>query len=539
MFRWNRQRRGIGFGWLGFGWVLLGFAGVQAAPAQVWQPGNRLVLDPGGPQLGARHGATMATGDFDDDGYADLVAGAPERDVVAGSTLFVDAGAATVWRGSPVGLRTVEDLRLNGISNDANCGTALAAGDFDDDGRDELVVSVPGAIWDGVDHSGEVRVWTKPSDTWISDSTWHQGDNLPGDNQPFDQIGQSLAVGDFDSDGYDDLVIGVPGENVTPPGGAEVLDAGSVVVLYGSPDGLQESGAQLLHEWSPGLPGAQANAHFGFSLATGHFNRDLYDDLVVGIPFRDAPGAADSGEIVVLFGSASGLVTAGHQRLDDSDFAGGAVAAGDQFGYGLAAGRFASTGACPILECYDSLAIGIPGEPVGGAVSAGGFVEAHGSESGLSPAGAIFWSQGGLGAAMNNSEANDRFGAVLVAGELDGRDGDDLVVGVPVEDWAGDVDQGMIHLLFGGPSGLIVTYAGQWRIQDGFASGPGNPDDQFGAALAIGDFNDDGMGDLAAGVPGRTMGGQGDAGAVQLFRGALFADGFELGTTGVWSSSLP
>ena len=85
---------------------------------------------------------------------------------------------------------------------------------------------------------------------------------------------------------------------------------------------------------------------------------------------------------------------------------------------------------------------------------------------------------------MNNSEANDRFGAVLVAGELDGRDGDDLVVGVPVEDWAGDVDQGMIHLLFGGPSGLVVTYPGQWRIQDGFASGPGLADDLFGAALA-------------------------------------------------------
>jgi hypothetical protein len=310
-------------------------------------------------------------------------------------------------------------------------------------------------------------------------------------------------------------------------------------VLYGGPGGLSTSGIQLLHEASPGMPGAQANARFGFALAAGDFDDDFHDDLAVGVPFHDAPGQTDSGQVVILRGSDSGLTTADHQRFDDADFA-GAVAAGDQFGYALATGLFRSTGACPVGMCYESLLVGIPGEPsIGGAASAGGFLEISGSAGGITPTGAIFWSQGGLGAAANNAEAGDRFGAVLVAGELDGRDGTDVVVGVPAEDWTSRVDQGLVHVLFGGPVGLVVTYPGQWRIQDGFASGPGAADDRFGAALGIGDFNGDGTGDLAASAPGRTVEALGNAGVVQLFRGALFADGYENGTTGVWSSSLP
>ena len=261
--------------------------------------------------------------------------------MAAGSTLFVDAGAATVWRGSPVGLRTVEDLRLNGISNNANCGTALAAGDFDDDGRDELVVSVPGAIWDGVDHSGEVRVWTKPSNTWISirpgtratifrattavrpDRSVARGGRLR--QRRLRRSRDRRAGGERHAAGR----LGGPRRGVDRR------------ALRRPRRALQESGVQLLHEGARGCPGAQANARFGFSSPPA--TSTAISTTTWSSAFRSAtrPARSDSGEIVVLFGSATGLVTAGHQRFDDSDFAGGAVAAGDQFGYALAAGRFA------------------------------------------------------------------------------------------------------------------------------------------------------------------------------------------------------
>lgn len=506
------------------------------ASAQVWEPGNRRIDDPEGPQLQALWGSVVAVGDFEGDGYADLAVGAPDRDQPLGGGFLEDSGEVSVWSGGPGGLATARDLWLYGGAVDRQCGYALATGDFDGDGDDELVVSYPGDSSHGADHGGEVRVFDKVGTAWGLDSIWYQGGPIPVANEPFDQLGQSLAVGDFDFDGFDDLVIGVPGENIDPPL-PTALDAGAVAVVYGSPSGLSTSGVQYFHEAMGGLGGAQANARFGFALATGQFSRDLYADLVVGIPYRDAPGAVDSGQVVVLFGSAAGLSTTGFQRLDDADFA-GVVEAGDQFGYALAAGQFRSTGACPVLECYDELALGIPGEPIAGAAAAGGLLEIRGSENGLNPGTAIFWTQNSL-SGMSDPEAGDRLGSVLVAGELDGRDGEDLVVGVPNENWVSNSDQGMIHLVFGGAQGLVLSYPGQSRLQDGLATGPGGAGDRFGHALGIGDFDGDGTGDLAVGVPGRTVGPGDFAGTVQLLRGALFADGFQSGSTSGWSQTSP
>ncbi|GMU64361.1 MAG: hypothetical protein AMXMBFR36_06350 [Acidobacteriota bacterium] len=506
------------------------------APAQVWEPGNRRIDDPEGPQFQAQWGSVITIGDFDGDGHADLAVGAPEWDQPHNGSLLEDAGGVSVWAGGPGGLESEREVWFYGGAVDRQCGYALAAGDFDGDGDDELVVSYPGDSSHGTDHGGEVRVFDKELGSWGLDSVWFQGGPIPVANEPFDQLGQSLAVGDFDFDGYADLVIGVPGENIDPPL-PTALDAGAVAVIYGSPNGLSTSGVQYFHEALVGLGGAQANARFGFSLATGQFSRDLYEDLVVGIPFRDAAGATDSGQIVVLFGGADGLSIAGHQRLDDADFA-GAVEAGDQFGYALAAGQFRSTGACPVLECYDELALGIPGEPIAGAAAAGGLLEIRGSMNGLNPGTAIFWTQDSL-SGMSDPEAGDRLGSVLVAGELDGRDGVDLVVGVPDENWVSNSDQGMIHVVFGGAQGLVLSYPGQSRLQDGLATGPGGAGDRFGHALGVGDFDGDGTGDLAVGVPGRAVGPGDFAGTVQLLRGALFADGFQSGSTAGWSLTSP
>ena len=53
-----------------------------------------------------------------------------------------------------------------------------------------------------------------------------------------DRFGASLTAGDFDNDGYDDLAIGLPGEDI-----GAVVDAGSILVVYGGLRGPQPGAA--------------------------------------------------------------------------------------------------------------------------------------------------------------------------------------------------------------------------------------------------------------------------------------------------------
>jgi FG-GAP repeat len=68
---------------------------------------------------------------------------------------------------------------------------------------------------------------------------------------------------DFDGDGFDDLAVGVRGEDVD-----DLDDAGAVNVLFGSAAGLTAAGAQIWHQASPGVPGvAEPVDLFGNALA--------------------------------------------------------------------------------------------------------------------------------------------------------------------------------------------------------------------------------------------------------------------------------
>ena len=94
--------------------------------------------------------------------------------------------------------------------------------------------------------------------------------------------GQS-QLGDFNGDGYDDLAVGVPYEDVVT-GGTDNIDAGSVTVIYGSASGLTAAGNQV---WTQGTAGmldvVEQGDTFGNALAVGDFNGDGCDDLAIGV----------------------------------------------------------------------------------------------------------------------------------------------------------------------------------------------------------------------------------------------------------------
>ena len=129
--------------------------------------------------------------------------------------------------------------------------------------------------------------------------------------------GQSL-LGDFNGDGYDDLAVGVPYEDVVT-GGSDNVDAGSVTVIYGSASGLTAAGNQV---WTQGTAGmldvVEPGDAFGYALAVGDFNGDGRDDLAVGVPNEGFASEglgrlAAAGAVQVIYGSAAGLTAADSQ----------------------------------------------------------------------------------------------------------------------------------------------------------------------------------------------------------------------------------
>src|SRR5262245_45765207 len=123
--------------------------------------------------------------------------------------------------------------------------------------------------------------------------------------------GAGVAKGDFNGDGFADLAVGSPFENVS-----NVDDAGAVHVLYGSASGLTATNNQL---WSeaviPSGSGPEPSDQFGTALASGDFNGDGYSDIAIGVPRQDCFSESNCGAVHVLYGSSTGLTTTGRQYL--------------------------------------------------------------------------------------------------------------------------------------------------------------------------------------------------------------------------------
>ncbi len=389
-------------------------------------------------------------------------------------------------------------------------GKSVAIGDFNNDGEEDLAMGVGDDVVNGVE-AGAVNVLygTSFGLDAAGDQLWSQaGIDVVGVEEAGDQFGQALTAGDFNGDGYADLAIGVPGEDI-----GKLANAGMVNVLYGSETGLSALGNQQWHQDVLDVEGdPQAFDRFGDALTAGDFNGDGEDDLAIGVPGELVNLVDDAGLVQVLYGSPTGLDVAGQQSWSQDSAGVPGALEDDAFGSSLAAGDFNGDG-------EDDLAVGAPDEAVGVLGSAGAANVLYGSGSGLTGDSSQIFHQD-VDGIPGVAEANEQFGDSLTAGDFNGDGDDDLAIGAPGDVVDGLTAAGAVHVLNGSGTGLTVDSNQVWTQGSPGIESDLQANDRFGASLASGDFNNDSDDDLAVGVTGEDIGKLNAAGAVNVILGS-------------------
>ena len=302
---------------------------------------------------------------------------------------------------------------------------------------------------------------------------------------------------DFNGDGFTDVAIGDPDEDV---GG--VTRAGVVHIRYGVA-GRIGGGEETTVTQADAGESVESGDRFGAVLKVGYVDGDGCADLVVGVPDEDVGSTADAGVVQVLFGSPDGLGHGTPSQVIRPGAAGvpGTAAAGDRFG--------AAADVSGMTDPSHALVIGVPGKDVGTAADAGQavyvpFVTGH-------PGTAAVIDQNSPGVA-GAAESGDHFGAAVALSGVKGVAGG-IAVGAPDEDIGTDEDAGSVTAI-PDPADTTMTSYGIDQDSPGL-NGAVEAGDRFGASLSSARPMTDGP-LLAVGVPDEDIGTVPDAGMVHV-----------------------
>ncbi|WP_428953418.1 FG-GAP and VCBS repeat-containing protein [Streptomyces sp. cg35] len=317
---------------------------------------------PGSAETGDSFGWNTAYGDFNHDGFDDLAVAA-EHEKVGTDT---NGGTVAILWGSTSGLSGGTTIADPAASSHDRWGKALAAGDFDGDGTEDLAVgSSSSTIYvfkRGISKSGTAggRYTVKPNimsggdagpliltagdvngdkktdlvvDGYENDGGygWNTNYYLPGSASGLTTSGAKqlkrgviTGIGDINGDGFGDIVTGQDWDPAksgsSEPSVPESVTGGQVHILYGSPSG--PTGSVDVDQNTGNVPGSSERGDwFGGEVSLGDINGDGYQDLVAGASGENlgSPSVVNTGSVTVLYGSPDGInTTSGTQFLAQS-----------------------------------------------------------------------------------------------------------------------------------------------------------------------------------------------------------------------------
>ncbi|MER5704035.1 FG-GAP and VCBS repeat-containing protein [Micromonospora sp. NPDC002296] len=382
---------------------------------------------------------SFTAGDFNGDGFQDLAVASSRmlgQGVFEHGIFVYDGGSDGLDRSN---VRYLPDLHVG----------AIASGDLNNDGRDELAVSDGGATLDrDGPFRGSVTVLPGTEDGPTKDGSVEVRQVVARwQGLAEEDFGNQLAIGDFTGDGYDDLVV-----SGFRRGTHEFDSHGMVTLFPGSVRGPSVVDVTKI-EGQLDTPGDTLPVDV---MVMSDLDQDGRADLVLGLP------RTSGGKVVHLRGASSGLTWAGHRTIDqdtpgvpgqpDDDPTGGS------FGYSLATGDATGDGIPDLL-------VGAMTMTVGTVVDAGSVTLIPGTASGPTGAGSFVYTQNAMGslrrvaprarsadaasAVNDRPEPNDYLGSSVAILDLDGTG--------PLEMLAESKYEDMWEQAPGEPYGLITT----------------------------------------------------------------------------------
>lgn len=258
-------------------------------------------------------GIVSGLGDINNDGFDDFAVGSQVADPASGA----DAGQTFVFFGGPTappvvsvgGLNGTNGFRVDGLAaGDQSARSLSAAGDLNNDGVDDFLISAFTTDPNGVTNAGSVYVVFGQAGGPAAGAATFDLASLDGSNgfviegvDPNDRTGYSISnIGDFDGDGISDILIGAEGGDPF-----DVTSAGEAYIVFGQEGGFDATLNLSDLDGTNGLRlnGIDAGDRAGRSVSgAGDVNNDGRDDIIIGAFDADPGGLVSAGESYVVFG---------------------------------------------------------------------------------------------------------------------------------------------------------------------------------------------------------------------------------------------